>query len=309
MPDKILSLGEVLVEVMRPERGSPLDRPGLFRGPFASGAPLIFASAAGRLEAEVCFVGVRGADAFGDLCERYLKACGVTPYLRPVHTHATGVAFVAYQTDGNRDFLFHLRHSAAALLGPDDVAEEVFNDIGWLHVTGSSLAVSASVRLACEKAVQVAKAHGAVVSFDPNLRLELMSAAEVRQVFGTVLATADVVLPSGSEAALLLGSADAHAACRTLAEMGKIVLLKEGERGCILFEAGSETQVASIEVNEADPTGAGDAFAAGLAVARLKGRGWADAAQFANVVGALSTTVFGPAEGLPTLQQVGAALK
>ena len=304
MSQKIVSLGEVLVEVMRPERGQPLNRPGTFRGPFASGAPLIFAAAAGRLGAETRFAGVRGDDAFGDLCEHHLQACGVTPHLRIAGTHATGVAFVAYRPDGDRDFLFHLQASAAALLEPGDIADELVVDAAWLHVTGSTLTASASARAACEQAVQKAKALSATVSFDPNLRPQLMSPSEVRQVCGPVLAAADVVLPSGSEAALLLDTDDACAACRSLADTGKIVVLKEGEKGCTLFEGESETQVSSIRVDEIDPTGAGDAFAAGLAVARLRGRDWADAARFANIVGALSTTAFGPAEGLPTLQEV-----
>ena len=304
MSQKIVSLGEVLVEVMRPERGQSLNRPGTFRGPFASGAPLIFAAAAGRLGAETRFAGVRGDDAFGDLCEHHLQACGVTPHLRTSQSHATGVAFVAYRSDGNRDFLFHLQHSAAALLEPEDVTDELLAGVAWLHVAGSTLAVSPSARAACEKVVREVKARGATVSFDPNLRLELMNPAEVRQVCGKVLVAADVVLPSGSEAALLLGMDDARAACRSLADVGKIVVLKDGERGCTLFGSAGETQVSSIQVTEIDPTGAGDAFAAGLAVARLRGRDWADAARFANVVGALSTTQFGPAEGLPTLQEV-----
>ena len=308
MSQKIVSLGEVLVEVMRPERGQPLNRPGTFRGPFASGAPLIFAAAAGRLGAETRFAGVRGNDAFGDLCEHRLQACGVTPHLRVAGTHATGVAFVAYRNDGDRDFLFHLQASAAALLEPGDITDELVADAAWLHVTGSTLTASASARAACEQAVQKAKARGATVSFDPNLRPRLMSPTEVRRVCGPVLAAADVVLPSGSEAALLLGLDDARAACRSLADTGKIVVLKKGEKGCTLFEGESETQVASIEVNELDPTGAGDAFAAGLAVARLQDRGWADATRFANIVGALSTSQFGPAEGLPTLREVEARL-
>ena len=45
---KVITLGEILVEIMRPIDGGPLDRPGKFRGPFASGAPAIFAVAAAR---------------------------------------------------------------------------------------------------------------------------------------------------------------------------------------------------------------------------------------------------------------------
>ncbi len=47
----ILAAGEALVEIMRPRAGLPLDRPATFEGPFASGAPAIYASVAARLDA------------------------------------------------------------------------------------------------------------------------------------------------------------------------------------------------------------------------------------------------------------------
>jgi fructokinase len=68
MAPEVIAIGEILVEVMRPRVGEPLDHTGLFRGPFASGAPAIFAVAAARLGAQVGFMGSVGTDAFG----RYL---------------------------------------------------------------------------------------------------------------------------------------------------------------------------------------------------------------------------------------------
>jgi hypothetical protein len=43
---KIYTMGELLVEIMRTEKDKPLDEPALFMGPFPSGAPAIFISAA-----------------------------------------------------------------------------------------------------------------------------------------------------------------------------------------------------------------------------------------------------------------------
>ncbi len=45
----VISLGELLVEVMRKEVDQPLDRPADFVGPFPSGAPAIFIDAIARL--------------------------------------------------------------------------------------------------------------------------------------------------------------------------------------------------------------------------------------------------------------------
>lgn len=304
----IVAAGEVLVEIMRGERDRPLDTPGTFRGPFASGAPLIFACAAARLGASVRFAGVVGADAFGQLCETHLQNCAVEAQLRRVDTHTTGMAFVAYKQDGSRDFLFHFAQAAAGLLEQRDLTASLTADISWLHITGSSLSASESMRQACLHLVQDAKAQGATISFDPNLRLELMSAAAIRDVCGAVLEAADVILPSGNEAALLLGLDNPLDACQQLAASGAIVLLKQGSQGSLLFCSGEAIHIPTLTVTEVDPTGAGDAFAAGLAVARGRGLDWQAAARFASVVGALATQTFGPAEGLPSTKDVEAHL-
>jgi len=64
---QVIVVGEALVEIMRPDSSAPLDRPGLFHGPFASGAPAIFAVAAARLGLAVGFAGAVGSDGFGRL--------------------------------------------------------------------------------------------------------------------------------------------------------------------------------------------------------------------------------------------------
>lgn len=308
-PTVIVSLGEVLVEVMRPERGVGLERPGTFLGPFASGAPAIFAWASARLGGSVRFVGVRGDDPFGQLCEAHLTDAGVRTHLRVDPEHGTGVAFVAYREDGGRDFHFHLHHAAAAQLGPEDVTGAVLDGAAWLHVTGSSLGVSARMREAVYEAVRRAKARGVTVSFDPNVRPELEGAATLRERCAPVLAAADVVLPSGAEAALITGLDDPAEACRALLEGATTVLLKRGAAGCTLFTRGSVTDLPSIPITETDPTGAGDCFAAGFAVATLRGLGPHAAARFANAVGALSTTAFGPTSGTFTQESVESALR
>lgn len=290
----VVSVGEILAEVMRPHQGAPLDVPGIFRGPFASGAPAIFAWAAACLGAPVRFAGVCGDDPFGALCRRQLQDAGVELFVRATPDYETGVAFVSYLPDGGRDFLFHLRHSAAAQLSPSALTPELFAGIGWLHVTGSSLGVSESMRGAVFGALEQAKASGAVVSFDPNFRPELLGTTSLKDLCGPVLDAADVVLPSGAEAELLTGLGDPVSACRALLGGSRIVLLKRGAEGCTLFTDGVEQHFPSVAVLEVDPTGAGDCFAAGFAVASLGGFGPADAARFANVVGAVSTTAFGP---------------
>ena len=290
----IVSLGEVLVEIMRAGTDEPLGVSGTFRGPYASGAPAIFSWAAARLGARVRFAGVCGDDAFGTLCRRHLQEAGVEFYGRTTSNYETGAAFVSYNGAGEREFLFYLKRSAAAQLSPADITAELLEDVRWLHVTGSSLGVSESTRQAVFKAVERAKARGATVSFDPNVRPELFPDEALGEVCRPVLDAADVILPSRAEAEQLTGLADPDAACRALSAETRTVLLKRGAEGCTLYRAGEVQHIPGLSVREVDPTGAGDCFAAGFAVASTRGADPLQAARLANAVGARSATAFGP---------------
>jgi sugar/nucleoside kinase (ribokinase family) len=176
MPE-ILALGETLVEIMRPIAGQPLDCLGDFRGPFASGAPAIFAVAAARLGLSTAFIGATGDDAFGRLLRNMLSTEGVD--LRGLQTppgYASGAAFVAYDDSGGREFVFHIRHAAAGQLDADAMPAELFEGVKWLHLSGSTLVLNEKSRAACQRALDLTRATGGKISLDPNLRPELMPA-------------------------------------------------------------------------------------------------------------------------------------
>jgi len=52
-----------------------------------------------------------------------------------------------------------------------------------------------------------------------------------------------------------------------------------------------------------DTTGAGDCFVGAFLAARLRGRSWADAARFANAVGALTIQQLGAVEGVRSFDE------
>ena len=304
----IVSIGELLVEIMREGNGTPLSASGTFLGPYASGAPAIFAWAAARLGAPVRFAGVCGDDPFGMLCQQHLGEAGVELYVRAAPTHETGAAFVSYKEDGDREFLFYLRHAAAAQLSPADITPKLLAGVGWLHVTGSSLGVSEGMRQAVFTAVERAKEQGATVSFDPNVRPELFPGQTLADVCRPVLDAADVILPSLAEAEQLTGMRDPEAACRALLTPSRTVVLKRGAEGCTLYTDAGEQRVTGIPAQEVDPTGAGDCFAAGFAVASIRGETPLEAARFANAVGALSVTAFGPTSAPLSYERVKSLL-
>ncbi len=306
MPLHVISIGEALVEIMRPTVGQALDRPGDFRGPFASGAPAIFAVAAARLGASVAFIGGVGDDAFGRLMRARLDAEGVdTAQMQVLPDHTTGVAFVAYEPDGGREFVFHLRHAAAAALDADRIDPTYFSCVDWLHLSGSTVVLNPASRVACRRALDLTLNAGGRLSFDPNLRPELMPLEKARGVLAPYLEAADLLLPTAAEARALTGASDDEAAARALlAGRDRIVVLKRGAAGCTLFTKTDRLDVPGFDVDEVDPTGAGDCFNAAIVVGLEAGWPLERVARFANAAGALAVTRQGPMEGAPTPSEV-----
>lgn len=295
----IVTVGEALVEIMRTERDTPLNRPGPFSGPYPSGAPAIFAGAAARLGASVGFVGTIGHDAFGDCVLDRLRSDSVdVSAVRRKRELLTGIAFVAYASDGTRSFIFHLPRSAAAHVTMDQLPEGYLEGTRHLHIMGSSLSISEALRETCYTLARQVREAGGTVSLDPNLRPELLPEKEIRAVCEPVLEIADIVLPSGEELASLTGETrTAKGAERLLAKGVEIVALKRGARGSTLYASHETTDIPPYRVEEVDPTGAGDCYDAAFIVALSRGWPLKVSAQYANAVGALATTRLGPMEG------------
>lgn len=133
-----------------------------------------------------------------------------------------------------RDFVYHLARSAAGVTPVIDPA--YLRGVRLLHITGSTLAANPAWHALCLHCARAARANGARVSFDPNLRHELLGSAGVDEVYGPILDLADIVLPSGAELTLLTAIDDPPRAAASLIARGAgMVVLKRGSAGCTLF--------------------------------------------------------------------------
>ena len=276
---KVFTLGEILVEIMRPVAGQPLDQTGEFTGPFTSGAPAIFAVAAARLGLKTAFIGAVGDDAFGRMLQTTLAAEGVDSRgLQTIPDYATGAAFVSYDGTGGREFVFHIRH-AAGRIEADVIPEQLFEGVKWLHISGSTLALNDNSRAACRHALDLTLAAGGKISLDPNLRSELIPLEEFQEILNPFLSNADLLLPTVGEAQAITSEADENIATRKMAlKPGAITMIKRGPTGCSIYQHDEHLDIPSFPVNEIDPTGAGDCFSAtfiaGLEAGLASGAGW-----------------------------------
>ena len=303
----IVTIGEILVEVMATTLGDGFLEPQPLVGPFPSGAPAIFIDQVGKLGAEAAIVSAVGDDDFGALNLERLKRDGVDVSAVAIHPGAaTGSAFVRYRADGSRSFVFNMRDSAVGRIAATAEAERVLAGAAHLHVMGSGLPMPA-VHDMVLATIPALKARGGTVSFDPNIRPEMLRDAAGRAALDKVLAATDLFLPSGSELALFAESADEDDAVARLlaAGIGEIVL-KRGAAGASHFDHSGRTDMPGFVVEELDPTGAGDSFGATFLVARRSGLGAAAALRYANAAGARTVTIRGPMEGTSTFAELDA---
>ncbi|MDZ4767264.1 MAG: sugar kinase [Chloroflexota bacterium] len=311
----LLTFGEALVEVMRTTVDQPLDQPAPFIGPYPSGAPFIFAVQAARLGVRAAAIGAIGDDWFGKCQLRQLEHDGVDT--RGVHIlpgYTTGVAFIAYASDGSREYVFHARHAAAgqlnvALLDHDDT-RALFDGLKCLHIMGSALSMSDGAYELGLRAVQIAREAGAKISFDPNIRPQLIDAARARTRFAPFVDAADVLMPTDAEALTLTGETELDFAVGRLfaGKPGRIVVIHRGKAGAVVFQRTADgvraDAIPAYAVEEIDPTGAGDCFAAGFLARWLAGDAPEVAARFGCACGALAVTKMGPMAGAHDLEAV-----
>jgi len=88
-----------------------------------------------------------------------------------------------------------------------------------------------------------------------------------------------------------------------MAHQTRVLAVTEGSAGSVLYWHGDRRRFRAPEVEEVDPTGAGDIFAAAFFIRLLKTRDPWEAARFATLLASRSVTRIG-LDGIPTPQEI-----
>lgn len=278
-----------------PEPGETVAMPEFFQGPGGKGANQ--AVAAARLGARVAMVGCVGNDERGDAAIANLKREGVeTKYIVRAKTH-TGVALILVDEFGEKSIGANMGANAKLTAAHVQAAREAISSCKVLLI---QLEVSDSALLAAAKL----KKDGRVV-LDP---------APSRKLPKTFLKQIEVIRPNSSEAEFLTGvkvsdRKSARRAGEALLKSVSVAIVQAGEGGDLLMSKDEEIFLPHFKVKSVDATGAGDAFAAGIAVALADGKSLAEAGRMASATAALKTTKMGAQAGLPTRRALERFLK
>ena len=306
---EIWTMGELLVEVMRPKAGMSLGEPGQFLGPFPSGAPGIFIDTAARLGHGAAIISGVGDDDFGRcILERFRRDGVGTGLIEVFPNRATGVAFVTYFRDGTRKFIFHWDGTPAVMAQVPDPG--TISDPRYFHIMGCSLMANDDFRDRIFRAIDLFASKGARISFDPNIRFELLKDRTVEEIVGPVLRRCSILFPGEKELMLLAGKPTAEESAARMFDAYPLecIVLKRGSRGCSVFSRDTRIDVPAFRIREVDSTGSGDCFDAGFLCGLLEGKGLEESARIASAVGALNAQAFGPMEGRIGPAQVASIL-
>ena len=159
------------------------------------------------------------------------------------------------------------------------------------------------------QAVQAVKQRGGTISFDPNLRPEMLNLPGLREACETLFHRCDLFLPSGAELYLFTKAQQDDAAIEECLAGGiRAVVHKRGAAGATYADASARIAQAGFPVEEIDPTGAGDCFGATFVSCWLRDLPPARCLAYAAASGALAVTRRGPMEGATTQSELDAFL-
>jgi len=295
---EVLVMGEMLVEIMRPEANIPFDQEGYFRGPFPSGAPAIFIDTVARLGHSTCIIGGVGKDDFGQCLLKRLTKDGVDcRYVLESDKNSTGVAFVTYFGDGSRKFIYHMGNTPAVEAKAPDISN--MNDLKYMHIMGCSLLPNPEFAKEILKLMKAAKTRSAKISFDPNIRIELLRDPIVFKIINQIMENTNVFLPGVEELIMISGESTVEKAIEKCFEnpVLEILALKNGSKGCKIYTRYEMIERGVYAITPVDATGAGDSFDGAFISGLLEGKDLIDVVEMASAAGALNMEAFGPMEG------------
>lgn len=312
----VVALGELLIDFTlngESTQGNPMfeANPG--------GAPCNVLSMLSKLGKKTSFIGKVGNDQFGRLLRDTIEEVGIDSTNLLVDKEIpTTLAFVHTFPDGDREFSFYRKPGADMMLTENEISDEMVSNTKIFHF-GTLSMTHENVRKATIKAIELAKANGAIISLDPNLREPLWDSLEnAREQMLKAVSMCDVLKISDNEIQFLTGLEDYEEGIAKLRSMYDIplVCLTLGKDGSRAYYKDIRVEVPGFkQENVIDTTGAGDTFC-GCVLNYICENGLHNLAEenlrkmitFANAAASLVTLKRGAIKSMPSKEEVEALL-
>lgn len=249
----------------------------------AGGSAANVAKTLAKLGTSTSFCGMLGNDKGGKFFEESFKKLKISSLCKIAHK-PTGHVFCFVTPDALRTCRSFLGASEEYL--PSDLQSSYFHNKCIVHVEGYSLLKPGLI----EKALQLAKEHKALFSFDLG-SFEIVE--RNKNLLENLLPHIDLLFGNEQEANSLTNHG-AEESCRLLKEKVKVAIVFQGEHGCWAGQTGKEViHIPAYKVKATDTTGAGDVFAGAFIHWLLKGKSLQECAAFGAFSAAEAVTNYG----------------
>jgi len=300
---KLIVIGEALIDFLPCSKGSLAQTKSFEKCP--GGAPANVGAAASKFGVESMLITKLGQDGFGDYLAEEIRKAGIDnrAILRTDEAN-TGLAFVSDSDNADVEYLFYRAPAADMLLSAADIQEDWFEPGDILHFCSVAL-VDAPCRCAHDRAIEIARSKGCLISFDVNLRPPLWKDLnELKEVVLRYIPKADIVKVNDEELAFLGDIAAPH------------LLVTLGKDGAQYLGGGLDVRVNGFDVPLVNTTGAGDTFIGIFLAHCAQGRDFleseaqcADILRFCNAAAAIVVGCPGALGIMPSQAEVREFLK
>ncbi len=314
---EVTALGELLIDFTEngiSAQGNPL------REANPGGAPCNVLALLRRLGHEVAFIGKVGDDMFGDQLEEALVEVGIsTEGLVRDKDVKTTLAFVHTRPGGDREFSFYRKPGADMMLRKEELNEKLIRECSIFHF-GTLSMTDEPARSATKYAVQLAKESGALISFDPNLRIPLWDSLDTaKEMVDYGMRQCDILKISDNEILWFTGKDSYEEGVKYLMETyhPSLLLLSFGPDGSQACTKDATAFVPAFrQEHTIETTGAGDTFCGSVLhyvlEHGLEGLGEKELTEmltFANAAASIITTRRGALRVMPEKDEILALLK
>ncbi len=309
----LITMGRSSIDLYANEVGAPFVDIKSFAA-YVGGSPTNIAVGAGRLGLRTEVITAVGEDPVGDFILNFLAKEKVgTRFVTRKLGARTSAVVLGIEPPDKFPLVYYRDNCADIQLTIDDVLAAPLADCRVFEFSGTGLSREPS-RSATIFAAEQAKVAGAIIVLDLDFRPNQWHDT---RAFGVTVRSAlpcvDIVLGTEDECkAVTLTdrsqvnvtdsqisgaqvAGDVHAAVDTMHRRGPAaVIVKRGERGATVFEAGKPPcDVPGFPVEVYNVLGAGDAFAAGFIYGLVKGWNYYQASRMGNAGGAIVVTRHG----------------
>lgn len=302
---KVVGFGDFLVR---------LNPPGYLRFLQADTFEVYYTGAEANVCASLSMMGVP-TDFVTRVPDHDVARCGVAELRRL----GVGTGHIAY--GGERIGVFYLekgasqrpskviydrKYTAIATAQAEDFDwDAIFRDVGYLHVTGITPALSEAMPALVRVAFEAARKHGVSISCDLNYRKNLWTPAQARATMEMLLPSLDLLIANEEDSEKVLGirAADSDIEGGKLSREGYVRVAEQIARtygiprigitlresisasdnrwSAMLYAEGRPYFSRTYDVHIVDRVGGGDSFAAGLLYALGHGYDPQNAAEYA----------------------------